>query len=56
VFDLIRDINASGTAVLFATHDLELVRRHPELRVIELDHGTIVFDSAADRPMQDEEY
>jgi cell division transport system ATP-binding protein len=56
VFDLIRNINASGTAVLFATHDLELVRRHPELRVIELDHGTIVFDSAADRPMQDEEY
>ena len=55
VFDLIRNINASGTAVLFATHDLELVRRHPELRVIELDHGTIVFDSAADRPVLDDE-
>jgi cell division transport system ATP-binding protein len=46
VFDLIRTINASGTAVLFATHDLELVRRNPGIRVIELDHGTIVYDSA----------
>ena len=46
IFDLIRSINASGTAVLFATHDLELVRKHPELRVIELDHGAVVFDSA----------
>ena len=47
VFELIRDINAAGTAVLFATHNLDLVRRHPELRVIELDHGRIVFDSAS---------
>jgi cell division transport system ATP-binding protein len=46
VFDLIRSINASGTAVIFATHNLELVRRHPALRVVELDHGHIVFDSA----------
>jgi cell division transport system ATP-binding protein len=46
IFELIRDINAAGTAILFATHDLELVRRHPGYRVIELDHGRIVFDSA----------
>ncbi|MGH7504938.1 MAG: cell division ATP-binding protein FtsE [Longimicrobiales bacterium] len=45
VFELLRDINAAGTAVLFATHDLELVRRNPGIRVIELDHGKIVFDS-----------
>ncbi len=49
IFELIRSINASGTAVLFATHDLELVRRHEELRVIELDHGSIVYDSGAER-------
>jgi cell division transport system ATP-binding protein len=49
IFELIRSINASGTAVLFATHDLELVRRHPDIRVIELDHGRIVFDSASER-------
>ncbi len=46
VFELIREINTAGTAVLFATHNLELVRRHPEIRVIELAHGRVVFDSA----------
>lgn len=49
IFELVRSINASGTAVLFATHDLELVRKHPDIRVIELDHGRIVFDSASER-------
>jgi cell division transport system ATP-binding protein len=47
VFDLIRDINAAGMAVLFATHNLDLVRRNPGVRVVELDHGNIVFDSTA---------
>jgi cell division transport system ATP-binding protein len=46
IFELFRSINASGTAVLFATHDLELVRRNPGLRVIEMDHGNLVYDSA----------
>ncbi|CAN5656715.1 cell division ATP-binding protein FtsE [soil metagenome] len=46
VFDLFRDINASGMTVLMATHDLDLVRSAPSLRVIELSHGEIVFDSA----------
>ena len=46
IFQLLRDINASGTAVLMATHNLELVRRH-EFRVIELNRGQLVFDSAA---------
>ncbi|HSJ26249.1 MAG TPA: cell division ATP-binding protein FtsE [Longimicrobiales bacterium] len=46
IFELFRNINASGTAVLFATHDLELVRSNPGLRVIELDQGQLVFDSA----------
>ena len=49
IFELFRSINTSGTAVLFATHDLDLVRAHPELRVIELDQGSIVFDSALER-------
>jgi len=45
VFDLFRDINASGMTVVMATHDLELVRRNPTYRVIELAAGEIVFDS-----------
>jgi cell division transport system ATP-binding protein len=48
IFDLFRTINAAGTAVLFATHNLDLVRENPGMRVIELDHGNIVYDSAAE--------
>jgi cell division transport system ATP-binding protein len=47
VFDLFREINANGMTVVMATHDLDLVRRHPTYRVIELSAGSIVFDSAA---------
>lgn len=46
-FELIRSIHATGMAVLMATHDLELVRRYPQYRIIELDEGGVVFDSAA---------
>jgi len=42
-----RDINASGTAVVMATHDLDLVRQAP-YRVIELQEGALVYDSAVD--------
>ncbi|CAN5166437.1 cell division ATP-binding protein FtsE [soil metagenome] len=46
IFDLFRDINASGMSVLMSTHDLELVRAHPDIRVIELSQGAVVYDSA----------
>ncbi len=45
VLDLFRAINAAGTAVLMATHDAELIRRHPEIRVLELERGALVYDS-----------
>ncbi|MBW3553150.1 MAG: cell division ATP-binding protein FtsE [Gemmatimonadetes bacterium] len=45
VFDLFRAINAAGTAVLFATHDADLIRANGSLRVLELDHGALVYDS-----------
>ena len=45
IFQLLREINAAGTAVLMATHNLELVRS-TDYRTIELNHGQIVFDSA----------
>ena len=45
VFQLLREINAAGTAVLMATHNLELIRRS-EYRTIELNRGQIVYDSA----------
>jgi len=49
VFQLLRDINASGTAVLMATHDLDIVRQAP-YRIIELQDGAVVYDSTVDEP------
>ena len=46
IFELVKTINTAGTAVLFATHNLDLVRGSPSFRTIELDHGAIVYDSA----------
>lgn len=46
VMDLIWDINAMGMSVVMATHDLDLVRRYPAARVLELDQGRLVYDSA----------
>jgi cell division transport system ATP-binding protein len=48
IVDLFWDINAKGMAVLMATHNLELVRRFPHARVIELDQGRLVYDSMPD--------
>jgi len=48
VFQLLRDINAAGTAVLMATHNLELVRR-TDYRRIELDQGRIISDAVPNR-------
>jgi len=48
IFELTRDINSSGTAVLMATHNLDLVRRYPQYRVIELADGAVVYDSAGE--------
>ena len=44
VFQLLREINASGTAILMATHNLELIRRQ-EFRTVEMNRGAVVFDS-----------
>ena len=51
IFQLLREINAAGTAVIMATHDLELVRRS-ELRCIELNQGELVFDTADATPVE----
>ena len=47
VFQLIREINASGTCVVMATHDLDLVKQ-TTYRTIELREGAVVFDSGLD--------
>jgi cell division transport system ATP-binding protein len=45
IFQLLKEINSAGTAILMATHNLELIRRQ-EYRTIEMNRGQIVFDSA----------
>ncbi len=47
IMELFQELHARGTSLLVATHDLELVRRHPEFRVLELDEGRLVYDSGA---------
>jgi cell division transport system ATP-binding protein len=49
VHDLFRAINAAGTAVLIATHDADVLRRGAGARVLELEHGALVYDSHAGR-------
>jgi cell division transport system ATP-binding protein len=44
VFQLLREINAAGTAVVMATHNLELIRRS-DYRTLEMLHGRLVADS-----------
>ncbi len=50
ILQLLRDINATGTSVIMATHDLEIVRKADEARTVELNHGRVVFDSAETPP------
>ena len=44
IMNLFRDINASGTTVLVATHDRELIKWVGR-RVIQLDHGQLAGES-----------
>ncbi len=54
VFQLLRDINALGTAVVMATHNLDLVRR-ADLRILEINRGQLAFDSAEEKKAAPEE-
>ncbi|MFQ5536079.1 MAG: cell division ATP-binding protein FtsE [Gemmatimonadota bacterium] len=46
ILELFWEINAKGMTVLMATHDLDLVRRYDAARLLELDNGRLVYDSA----------
>jgi cell division transport system ATP-binding protein len=43
IYLLLREINARGTAVLMATHDVAMIERAQQ-RFLELDKGELVFD------------
>ncbi|MEN9508152.1 MAG: hypothetical protein RLZZ621_715 [Gemmatimonadota bacterium] len=43
IYMLLREINAKGTAVLMATHDVAMIHRSGQ-RFIELERGELVYD------------
>jgi cell division transport system ATP-binding protein len=45
IMELLLDLKAAGMAVLMATHDLELIRAYPDVRVLELNQGRLAYDS-----------
>jgi cell division transport system ATP-binding protein len=47
ILHLLRQINTLGMAVMLATHDYTLLRDYPEARVLHLENGSLVADSAA---------
>jgi cell division transport system ATP-binding protein len=54
VYQLLREVSASGTAVIMATHNQQLIRRG-DFRLLELQRGRLVYDSAAGVEMRKEE-
>jgi cell division transport system ATP-binding protein len=48
ILRVFKDINLRGMAVLLVTHDRTLLGEHPRGRIIELDEGRIVRDTADD--------
>ena len=47
IMELLREFAAQGMTILMATHDLDLIRHHPKIRVLELSEGRLAYDSAA---------
>lgn len=54
IIELLNEINRQGTTILVVTHEHDLVR-HFHQRVIEIDHGRVVGDTAAKNGDFDEE-
>jgi cell division transport system ATP-binding protein len=41
IMELLKRINRRGTAIIFATHDYELVKKHPAERILKIDKKKI---------------
>jgi len=44
ILNLLKEINTKGTIVVIATHQLDLIKKHPK-RVIKIEEGCIVEDT-----------
>ncbi len=49
VYRLLVKLNRMGMGVVMSTHDDELVRSHPRHRVLRLEDGVLVHDSASEQ-------
>lgn len=45
IVDLLDSVNKAGTTIIMATHNLEILNKYPNNRVVRLDNGKLVFDS-----------
>ncbi|MCH5299763.1 MAG: cell division ATP-binding protein FtsE [Ruminococcus sp.] len=54
IIELLNEINRQGTTILVVTHEHDLVR-HFHKRVVELDKGRVVGDSAANDDVTEED-
>lgn len=55
IFKLFQEINKSGTAVLMATHDHSLVKRHPA-RVLKCEKGKVLDSKVEDFDLTTDKY
>jgi len=50
IFQILKNINASGTTVIMATHDTSFINKASAYRLISLDHGKIMKDTLPPPP------
>ncbi len=45
IVDILDNINKSGTTVIMATHNMDILNKYPKNRIIKLDSGKMILDS-----------
>jgi cell division transport system ATP-binding protein len=54
IVDLLKSVNEFGTTVVFATHNLDLIKRVPSARLLTLKNGVVINDTAPKRSKKEE--
>ncbi len=47
IVELLHQINATGTTIVMATHNLDILKKYPKNRVIGLESGKLILDNKA---------
>jgi len=48
IVEILSAINAAGTTVVMATHNLDIIKKYTKYRIIRLDKGTIIEDKRSE--------